>query len=68
MEEQIYQDVWCHVFAAAWQWTSEHQNAPPATCEVVAGGQANLAAAAAVRQWHESKRLAAITAKNKEGK
>jgi len=67
MEETIYQDVWCRAFASMWQWCAE-QASTPEECESVAAVIANKAAAAAVRQWDESKRLAAITTKNKEGK
>lgn len=67
MEETIYQDVWCRAFASMWQWCAE-QASTPEECESVAAIIANKAAAAAVRQWDESKRLAAITTKNKEGK
>lgn len=76
MEETIYQDVWCRAFASMWQWCAE-QASTPEECESVAAIIANKAAAAAVRQWDAgdtgggdggSKRLAAITTKNKEGK
>jgi hypothetical protein len=66
MEETIYQDVWCRAFASMWQWCSEQDGSTPKKCENMAAVMANKAAAAAVRRWDEAKRLAAITAKNKE--
>jgi len=66
MEEQIYQDVWCRVFGQVWtadMWNDANLD----LAETHAGKEADRAAAAAVRQWDESKRLAVITSKN-EGK
>ena len=69
MEEQIYQDVWCRVFAQSWLWAAQlddNGETTAETCEEFAGAAADLAAATAVRKRDESKRLAAITAKNQE--
>ena len=70
MEETIYQDVWCRAFTNMWQWCSEQDGSTPEECENVAAVMANKAAAAAVRRWDESKRVAACVAKTKsmEGK
>lgn len=70
MEETIYQTVWCQVFGLSWQWaaTQEDQQASAETCNEFAAQAANIAAAGAVQKWDESKRLAAITVKNKGGK
>lgn len=71
MEEQIYKGVWVRVFAQSWSWAAQQESedendVTPAHCEAFAGIAADLAAAAAVRKWDESKRLAAITTKNQE--
>jgi hypothetical protein len=66
MEEQIYQVVWCQAFARTF-YGCKNGGAADASAEALAGHEADVAAAAAVRKWDESKRLTAITSKN-EGK
>lgn len=63
MEETIYQDVWCRVFAKV--CATEKQNW--ATIDR-AKNLADWAAYTAVQMWNEAQRLAAITAKNKGNK
>lgn len=55
-----YQDVWVRVFALI--YARDHVD----SVEEHATKRADAAAAAAVRKWDESKRLAAITTKNQE--
>lgn len=63
MQEEIYQAVWCQVFAQSWGATEgqslevRHDRAEMS---------ADKAARCAVESWDESKRHAAIVAKNKE--
>ena len=60
MEEQIYQSVWCQVFALICAGPNV------GNIEEHAAKRADAAAAAAVRRWSAAKQHAAIVAANKE--
>jgi len=64
MEEQIYQAVWCHAFAAT--CVRMHEDVDDEAVER-ATIEANWAASNAVEKWDESKRQHAITTKRELG-